>query len=326
MRWAFALLFMLATVAGGRERNGGNTWAVLVCSSRYWFNYRHLTNTLSIYRLVKSLGLADDHIILMNSLDSPCNNRNPYPGAQYSSQLRDDGANLFDGSDLEVDYQGEEVRAEAFLNLLTGRHYASTPRSKQLESNSNSSILIFLSGHGGDEFFKFQDSEEMSSQELAAAIRDMELKQRYKEILLLADTCQASTLAAHITSPRVTTISSSAKGENSYAYHTSPDLGIATVDRFTLATLQFFQKHVLPGQTHPVPLQRYLAALDPRFLHSNAGAAQSPASRPLHRQDARSFFSDGPRVVVPAPQDAAATTTEDEFESFQDFELRTRSC
>ena len=30
-----------------------NNWAVLVDTSRYWFNYRHIANTLSIYTTVK---------------------------------------------------------------------------------------------------------------------------------------------------------------------------------------------------------------------------------------------------------------------------------
>ena len=301
MKWsllAVSALSVVVLVAAAKKttksKSSRDTWAVLVCSSRYWFNYRHLTNTLSIYRTIKQLGVQDDHIILMNSLDSPCNSRNPFPGSQFSHPgALDEASDLFGGADIEVDYQGEEARVESFLNVLTGRHYSDTPRSKRLESNANSSVLIFLSGHGGDEFFKFHDSEEFSAQDLGAAIRDMELKKRYREILLLADTCQASTLAAHITSPRVTTITSSSKGENSFAYHASPDLGVAAVDRFTLATMQFFQKHVVAGQTHPVPLNRYVSSLDARFLYSTPSAQQSPDSRPLHRQDLRAFFGDG---------------------------------
>ena len=30
-----------------------------VCSSRYWFNYRHIANVLSMYRSVKRLGIPD---------------------------------------------------------------------------------------------------------------------------------------------------------------------------------------------------------------------------------------------------------------------------
>ena len=42
-----------------------NNWAILVCTSRFWLNYRHIANTLSIYRTVKRLGIPDSNIILM---------------------------------------------------------------------------------------------------------------------------------------------------------------------------------------------------------------------------------------------------------------------
>lgn len=35
------------------RRGAGNhmdNWAVLVCTSRFWFNYRHVANTLALYR------------------------------------------------------------------------------------------------------------------------------------------------------------------------------------------------------------------------------------------------------------------------------------
>jgi hypothetical protein len=53
-----------------------NNWAVLVCTSRFWFNYRHVANTLSMYRTVKRLGIPDSNIILMLSDDVACNPSN----------------------------------------------------------------------------------------------------------------------------------------------------------------------------------------------------------------------------------------------------------
>lgn len=41
----------LAVAADAPSHN--NNWAVLVDTSRYWFNYRHIANTLSIYTTVK---------------------------------------------------------------------------------------------------------------------------------------------------------------------------------------------------------------------------------------------------------------------------------
>jgi len=36
--------------------SNNNNWIVIVNTSRYWFNYRHLTNALTIYSIVKKLG------------------------------------------------------------------------------------------------------------------------------------------------------------------------------------------------------------------------------------------------------------------------------
>ncbi|PAA79349.1 hypothetical protein BOX15_Mlig029933g3 [Macrostomum lignano] len=54
-----------------------NTWAVLVDTSRFWFNYRHVGNVLSIYHSIKRLGMPDSHIILMIADEMACNARNP---------------------------------------------------------------------------------------------------------------------------------------------------------------------------------------------------------------------------------------------------------
>lgn len=65
-----------------------NNWAVLVDTSRFWLNYRHIANTLSIYRSVKRLGIPDSNIILMLADDIACNSRNPVPGSVYNSNQR----------------------------------------------------------------------------------------------------------------------------------------------------------------------------------------------------------------------------------------------
>lgn len=70
-----------------------NNWAVLVSTSRFWFNYRHVTNVLTFYQAVKRLGIPDryfkkslfiyyefSNIIVMLSDNIPCNARNPLPG------------------------------------------------------------------------------------------------------------------------------------------------------------------------------------------------------------------------------------------------------
>lgn len=189
-----------------------NNWAVLVDTSRFWFNYRHVANVLSIYRSVKRLGIPDSQIILMIADDMACNPRNPRPATVFNNIKQH--INVY-GDDVEVDYRGYEVTVENFVRLLTGRLAPETPRSKKLLTDEGSNILIYLTGHGGNGFLKFQDSEEITSQELGDALEQMWQKRRYHEILFIVDTCQASSMYEKFYSPNILAVASSLVGEDS---------------------------------------------------------------------------------------------------------------
>lgn len=85
---SFSLLFICSICfsaalplaeASSWSSNHTSNWAVLVATSKYWYNYRHMANTLSFYRTVKRLGIPDSNIILMLAEDVACNPRNAYP-------------------------------------------------------------------------------------------------------------------------------------------------------------------------------------------------------------------------------------------------------
>ena len=42
-------------------------------------------------------------------------------------------------------------------HAFAGRHEEWVPRSKRLLSDGRSNVLVYMTGHGGDEFLKFQD-------------------------------------------------------------------------------------------------------------------------------------------------------------------------
>ena len=46
-----------------------NIHAIIVSSSRYWFNYRHAINALGIYEIFRRNGISDENIILSTSLE-----------------------------------------------------------------------------------------------------------------------------------------------------------------------------------------------------------------------------------------------------------------
>ncbi|XP_023233538.1 GPI-anchor transamidase-like [Centruroides sculpturatus] len=216
-----------------------NNWAVLVCTSRFWFNYRHVANVLSIYRSVKRLGIPDSQIILMLADDMACNTRNPRPATIYNNAHHH--INVY-GDDVEVDYRGYEVTVENFIRLLTGRLSPSTPRSKRLLSDEHSNILIYMTGHGGNGFLKFQDSEEITNVELADAFEQMWQKRRYHEIFFMVDTCQAESMYQRFYSPNILAVASSRVGEDSLSHHGDQTIGVYVIDRYTYYALDFLEK------------------------------------------------------------------------------------
>lgn len=261
-----------------------NNWAVLVCTSRFWFNYRHMANTLSLYRTVKRLGIPDERIILMLADDMACNARNKYPAQVFNNENH--RLNLY-GDNVEVDYRGYEVTVENFLRVLTGRHETAVPRSKRLLSDEGSHILLYMTGHGGEEFLKFQDSEELQSHDLADAVKQMKEKRRFKELLIMVDTCQAATLFNQLHSPGVLAIGSSMKGENSYSHHLDSDVGVSVVDRFTFYTLAFFERLNMYDNAS---LSSLFTSYDPNTLMSTAYYRTDLYRRHLDEVPVTNFF------------------------------------
>lgn len=167
-----------------------------------------------MYRTVKRLGIPDSNIIMMLADDVACNSRNIFPATVYNNRGRH--LDLY-GENVEVDYRGYEVTVENFIRLLTGRVAKETPRSKRLLTDDQSNILVYMTGHGGEEFLKFQDAEEISAYDLGDAFQQMYEKKRYNEILFMIDTCQANTMYTKIHSPNILATGSSKLNESSYS-------------------------------------------------------------------------------------------------------------
>ncbi|KAL8793034.1 MAG: hypothetical protein Q9195_004345 [Heterodermia aff. obscurata] len=244
-----------------------SNWAVLVSTSRFWFNYRHLANVLSLYRTVKRLGIPDSQIILMLPDDMACNPRNAFPGTVYNNADR--ALDLY-GDNIEVDYRGYEVTVEAFIRLLTDRLPAEVPRGKRLGTDSGSNLLVYMTGHGGNEFLKFQDSEEIGAWDLADAFEQMWEKRRYREMLFMIDTCQANTMYSRFYSPNIIATGSSAIDQSSYSHHADNDVGVAVIDRYTYYNLEFLEREV-EGTGSKKTLGNLFDSYDEGKIHSQPG-------------------------------------------------------
>ncbi|EDK42661.1 glycosylphosphatidylinositol anchor biosynthesis [Lodderomyces elongisporus] len=280
------------------KSNHTNNWAVLVSTSRFWFNYRHMANSLSFYRTVKRLGIPDSQIILMQADDIACNARNAFPGTVFNNM--DQALDLY-GDNVEVDYRGYEVTVENFIRLLTDRWGSEQPRSKRLLTDENSNIFIYLTGHGGNEFLKFQDAEEIGAYDLADAFAQMHEKKRYNEIFFMIDTCQANTMYEKIYSPNILCVGSSRLDESSYSHHSDMDIGVAVIDRFTYYALDFLEK---VGRNSKMTMDKLFEVFTFENVHSHPGIRTDLFQRDIDKVLITDFFGSVQNVVLEeAPED-----------------------
>ncbi|KAI9711286.1 MAG: glycosylphosphatidylinositol anchor biosynthesis [Bogoriella megaspora] len=263
LRLITAILCLLSSSTAEHTSN----WAVLVSTSRFWFNYRHLANVLSLYRTVKRLGIPDSQIILMLPDDMACNPRNAFPGTVFNNADR--VLDLY-GDNVEVDYRGYEVTVENFIRLLTDRFGEGWPRSKRLMTDERSNILVYMTGHGGNEFLKFQDAEEISAFDLADAFEQMWEKKRYHELLFMIDTCQANTMYSKLYSPNIIATGSSEIDQSSYSHHADNDVGVAVIDRYTYYNLDYLETQVT-DPTSKKTLADLFDSYDESKIHSHPG-------------------------------------------------------
>lgn len=286
-----------------------NNWAVLVSTSRFWFNYRHMANVLSMYRTVKRLGIPDSQIILMLSDDVSCNPRNTFPGTVYNNADR--ALDLY-GDNIEVDYRGYEVTVENFIRLLTDRWDPDTPRSKRLLTDDRSNIFIYMTGHGGNEFLKFQDADEIGSFDLADAFEQMWEKRRYNEILFMIDTCQANTMYSKFYSPNILAVGSSEIEENSYSHHADQDVGVAVIDRFTYYNLEFLESI---DKSSKKTMADLFASYNPKDIHSNPGIRSDLFKKDLKDVLITDFFGNIQDVHVDNAKSSVLSLTKSSHEN-----------
>lgn len=293
-----SVAFCVAAGARNISAEVRSNWAVVVDASRYWFNYRHAANALGIYRELRDFGIPEDHIILMLADDVACSPRNGYPGQVFLSQKHE--RNVY-GEAIQVDYRGPEVTVANLLRLLEGRYEPGTPANKRLDSDENANVLLYFTGHGGEEFFKFQDREELVAIDLAESVEVMAARGRFRELLVVFDTCQADSMLNRITTPGVFGITSALTGENAYSYSSDGAVGLSTVDRFTYHTIEFLEgltrgsqnteKNVHEGRMARTRMDGFLEYFSPSFTISHVTARAQLMNRTLHEILLPDFFA-----------------------------------
>jgi len=172
------------------------TWAVLVAGSFGWDNYRHQADICHAYHALHSLGIPEDHIIVMMTDDIAYHKKNPFPGKIFN----DDNNVMIDYYEgVPHDYTGELVSADVFTRILTGEDM-DVGSGKSLKSGPDDNVFVFYDDHGDYDKLIFPDRC-LGSNEIQAIIDKMTQKNMYKRLIIYDEACLSGSLFYKINYP-----------------------------------------------------------------------------------------------------------------------------
>ncbi|KAL5237957.1 hypothetical protein ACI65C_005367 [Semiaphis heraclei] len=179
-----------------------NIWAVLVAGSHRWIRYRHQSNVCHAYKILRENGIPKNRIITFMYDDIAYNSENPEPGVIRNEP---NGINVYEG--VPIDYTGENVRKDVFLNVLQGNttEVKGIGSGRVVLSTKKDNILIFHTGlgdHGG--LIEFPDSGEdtdLHGDELVAAFKQLYNRNSYKNILMFLESSHSGAMFENSTLP-----------------------------------------------------------------------------------------------------------------------------
>jgi len=167
---------------------------------------------------------------------------------------------------VDIDYRDMDVNAESVMRILTGN--AKYGSSRVLNSGPESNVLVYLTGHGGDNFLKFHDQTELMASDLGSAVEMMKKKSMFKNLMIILDTCQASTMYEDVQTTGWFGIASSKRGQSSYALNSDGMVGNYLIDEFTHHLHQYINRFIVSDPNSNPSFQELLEFISRQKLSS----------------------------------------------------------
>lgn len=192
------------------------TLTLLINTSKDFLNYRHTSNIQAIHKLLIDSGFPKSNVCPVFTED--CN--------EDTKNIRKDKVYFDDTESIShTKMEPMQLDEHILLNLLYLRH------KMVLDMDERDNMIIYICGHSREGFIKICDKYFLFKDDLMEAIRY--LSNRLNKVLLILDTCQASTLIDTNDIPSNTTvITTSLDQEFSYSNRSVSSLGVAGIDDF----------------------------------------------------------------------------------------------
>ncbi|MCX6698602.1 MAG: ABC transporter substrate-binding protein [Methanomicrobiales archaeon] len=212
-------------------KNRTGFFAVIVGPSKGWQNYRHQSDALAVYTLLRGNGVPDDHIILMLYDDVPYALENPIRGDIHNIP---GGINLRPGAG--VDYSGSQVSPATLRQVLLGNRTKITP--DVLESDNGTDVFVYIASHGSPGSIDFSPhGGAFSADDFTVVTDTMAREGKYRQIVFFVDSCFGESVAMNATARGLLYVTGAAAGEPSLGAVYDMNIKQWLSDEFTMSVL-----------------------------------------------------------------------------------------
>lgn len=162
-------------------------WAVIIAASKGWSNYRHQSDALAFYQLLKRQGYTDDHIVLIAEDDLANAPNNFAPGTVINQP---DGDDVRQGA--VIDYPLTALNPADLTAILCGEKSNRLP--EVIHATANDNVLLFWSGHGSAGEIRWGDDESLTYDEALKLTATLKKRHPFRKMLWLMETCYAGSV------------------------------------------------------------------------------------------------------------------------------------
>jgi ABC-type branched-subunit amino acid transport system substrate-binding protein len=202
-------------------------FAFLMATSQGWSNYRHQSDVLKTYQLLKAKGLPDDQIILVLADDLATSPSNKKPGVVVNDP---NGVNLY--QNVKVDYKLNNISSQAIANIFSGTVTASTPIVFNTLPTDN--IFIFTVGHGTPDGMSLEGTNQQSLTPSfwQSVFNTMNQKKNFRQVFWSCEACYSGKIGLAVSTPGVMIMTGANPYETSKAYLYDSEQKIWLADKF----------------------------------------------------------------------------------------------
>lgn len=211
-------------------------WAVLVAGSKGYGNYRHQADVCHSYAVVKSKGIPEENIILMMYDDVVNSMDNPFKGQLFN---RPDGPDVYAICGDHIDYRGDDVNPQNFINVLTGQG-----SGKVLKSTADDNVFVFFSDHGAPGLISFP-SDAMHHSDLQGALQTMSDTKMFNKLAIFIEACESGSMFDKMQIPGVYALTAAGTDEPSWGAYcgfaanvNNTNLNTCLADMFSVAWME----------------------------------------------------------------------------------------